>query len=345
MKKIISLTLVFFALVGCSRGGGDIATSSQTVEQANRTRENLAEEESDTTMENAEVKVIIPNGTPALSMVKMITETPTISEGISVTYELVESTDVLSTTLINNDADIAIVPTNLAATLYNKGTNYKLVGTSVWGILYIATTEDISTLEDLKGKRVGAIGRDLTPDALFRYILNGNNIDTEDDLTLEYFSGAPELASNFIAGEIDTVIAPEPLLTSMLMKRKEAFVAINLQDEWEKLTGFESYPQASLIVNTSLIESNPEFVSKFINNYDESVSWVNDNPLVAGVNYEKLGIGLNTKILEPAIPNCSLDFITATEAKSSIQKYLKILFEFNPKLLGGVMVDEGFYFE
>lgn len=337
MKKLIVLTLTLVvALTGCGTSGEPEANQTTDVENM----EDVENEE-----EPLDVKVVMPYGTPTLSSVKMVTENPVIDENVTVTYELIEATDVLSATLINNEADIAIVPTNLAATLYNKDTGYQLAGTSVWGILYVASSEEISDIEDLKGKTIGAMGRDMTPDAILRYILDGNNINADEDLTIEYFSGSSELASNFIAGEINTEVAPEPVLTNMLSKRSYANVVMNLQDEWANLTGYDSYPQASLIISSDLINNNPEFVTSFIEEYDSSVDWVNENPQEAGEYYEKLDIGLNAQIIEEAIPNCSLDFVDSVNAKESINGYLQILYDFNPKLLGGSMVDENLYFE
>jgi len=329
MKKIYSLIIVsILILSGC----GTDPLSSDAVEQSDHSEE-------------LQLKVVTPYGTPTLSMVKMMVENPVIDENTRVSYEAIESTDVLTTTLINNEADIAVVPTNLAAVMYNKEIGYKLVGTSVWGILYIVSSEDISNLEDLKGKTISALGRNVTPDAMLRYVLTENGIRPDEDVTIEYFSGASELATNYIAGESNTALMPEPVLTNVLMKREDSKVVINLQEEWQKLTGLDDYPQASMIVKESLIESNPEVVQAFIKEYSQSITWLNENPAEAGTYYESLGIGLKAPIVERAIPGCGLNYVSASEAKESIETYLGVLFEFNPQLLGGKLVDEGLYFE
>lgn len=335
MKKVISsMLIIMILLIGCS------SNSEQKNEKSNQgnTTQSVSEQK-DT------LNVIIPYGTPTLSMVKMITEKPDILENVKVNYETIESTDVLTTMLINQKADIAVVPTNMAAVLYNKKAGYKLAGTSVWGILYIISSEDISSLKDLKGKTISTIGRNLTPDAMLRYVLTQNGINPDEDVFLKYFSGTSELATNYISGNSNLSIAPEPVLTSMLMKRQDSKVVLNLQEEWSKLTGFESFPQASLVISEDLIKSSPKVVQAFIDEYQEAIAWVNKNPVEAGKYYESLNLGLKAPIVEKAIPGCSLNYVSAKEAKQSIEAYLNVLYKFNPKLLGEKMVDEGFYIE
>lgn len=295
--------------------------------------------------EPIDIKVMVPYGTPALTMAKMIEEKPQIMKGLTVDYETIQATDVLAASIINNEVDIAVIPTNLAATLFGKGVDYKLAGPSIWGVLYLVSSEDINSISDLKGKTISLMGRGLSPDGLMQYMLTENGLNPEIDVTLEYFSGSTELATSFITGESDIAMIPEPLLTNVLMKREDASVVLDLQEEWTKITGFEKYPQASLVISNRLIEERPDVVDSFIQEYSKSVEWLNDNPAKAGVYYESLEIGLSATIVEQAIPNCNLEYMSAKEAKEALNAYLNVLYEFNPKLLGNKEVDEAMYFE
>ncbi len=347
MKKLLLVTMLStLALVSCAKEEPVETTETPVAEDT--TAETTEPATEDTTTENTtptDIKMIMPYGTPALSAVQLLTEQPTFEGNVNISYETIEATDVLTSTLINGDADIAIVPTNLAATLNSKGLDYKLMGSSVWGTFYIASSEGITTIDDLKGKTITTFGQNLTPDAVLKYVLDGNGINYESDLTLNYLGGAPEVATSFIAGESNTVLATQPVLTGMLLKRQDASAVIDLQDEWLSLTGFNSYPQASLIISNELIESNPAFVEDFIAQYDASIDWVNANPKVAGDYYETLNLGLTSAVLEKAIPECSLDFIDTATAHDNIASYLDILFSFNPKLVGESEPDESMYYK
>lgn len=325
------LLIIMLAFTGCTNdNAADKATEATT-----DARE----------IEPLNIKVVAPEGTPTLSMVKMLIENPQITDNAIVEYESLQSTDVLAATLINNEADIAIVPTNLAAVLHSKGVGYKLVGSSIWGVLYVVTSENVSTVEDLVGREVTLVGRNLTPDAVFRYILTEKGIDPDKDLTLEYFSGNSELAADYISGGSDLAMISEPVLTNVLSKRTDSSVVLDLQKEWSELTGLNSYPQASLIISEALIKEQPEFVASFIATYSEAVEWVVANPLKAGEYYESLGLGLNAAIIEKAIPRCNFNFIPVAEGKDAVSKYLDVLYNFNPQLTGGVAPDETLYYE
>ncbi|PAB60678.1 ABC transporter substrate-binding protein [Anaeromicrobium sediminis] len=328
MKKLFSTIFIALALmilfVGC--GSKEVDKEEVKVEPVN-------------------IHVIAPNGTPTLSMVKLFEENPSMGDGVTVTYESIAATDVLASKLTQQEADIAIVPTNLAANMYNKEVPYKLAGSSVWGILYLVSTEEVNGWEDLKGKEISMIGRGLTPDATFRYLLTKNNVEPDKDVSLKYFSGGSELAASFISGKGEYALIPEPLLTKVLMKRKDAKVVLDMQREWSTATGLESYPQASIIVSDDLINNHPEVVDKFLNAYEEGIKWANDNPLEAGKYYENLGIGLKAPLINKAMAGCNIRYVGATDAKESLEAYLNVLFEFNPKLLGGKLPDEGLYLE
>lgn len=357
MKRICSLILLvlLLGLTACSQApAGEVEANEEVVvskdagtEVASEVTETPETEKSDKNMSQVpkldNLKVIMPYGTPTLTMVKMITENPVIEEGLEVDYEMLQATDVLSSMLINKEADIAIVPTNLAAVLHSKGLGYKVAGSSVWGILYVASSEEIDSVEDLKGKEISLIGRGLTPDAILRYVLAGNNIDPDTEVTLNYFSGSSELAANYISGESNIGMVPQPLLTNVLMKRDDSKVVIDLQEEWTKLTGLDKYPQASIIVSEKLAEEHPQIVEKFLAEYAQAITWLNENPAQAGNYYEGLGIGLKAKIVEKAIPSSNIRFETSEDAREALDAYLNVLFEFNPKLLGGQPADETLY--
>lgn len=325
----------------------ETTTAKDTEKQKQEETKKEETKQEETKKENKELslKVVMPYGTPTLSMVKMITENPSLGDGVTVDYEKIQATDVLVSMLINSEPDIAMVPTNLAATIFNKGIDYKLAASSVWGTLYLVSSEDIKSVEDLKGKKIGSLGRNLTPDVVFRYIVSKNGLNPDEDMEIEYFAGAPETAANFIAGKTNTALIPQPVLTKVLMKRKDAKVVLNIQDEWNKVTGTGSFPQASIIVKSDLYKNSPEVVDNFLRQYKAGIDWLNENPLEAGKYYEALNIGLKAKMLEKAIPACNIKYVQVAEEKEVLENYLNILFEYNPKLLGGKKFDKGMMLE
>lgn len=291
------------------------------------------------------INVIVPEGTTSMSMIKLMHDNPEIN-GVKINYECIKTTDLLASKLISNEADIALIPTNLGAKIYNKGLDYKLACSSIWGNLYIVSDEDISTWSDLKGKEVSMIGKGLTPDIIFRYLLNKNGLNPDTDLTINYMGGATEIAPAFISGKSKISIMPEPMLSKVLSKKGDAKIVIDLQKEWEKATGLNSsYPQASLFVKGDLIKNNKKFVDNFLNEYKNSINWVNQNPDNA-LNYSKnLKLESDDSLNIIDIQRFNIRYVNSDDSKKPVQEYLKVLLNYSKDTVGGKLPDEEIYYE
>ena len=332
MKKAISmivvLSLVLVILAGCA------------TKVNNGSKVDLKE------FENISIKVATPSGAPTLSMIKMFKENPSFGEHVEISYESVKSPDLMASRIISGEIDIAVVPTNLAATLFNKGAKYKLAASSVWGILYVIGNEKIDGWEALRGKEIYTMGRGLTPDIVFRYLLSSNGIDPENDVILTYMGDATELASAFIAGKSTISVIPEPVLSNVMMKKEDTVILLDLQEEWSKINkGDSSYPQASLIIKNEIIENNPEFVEMFLQEYQNSINWLFANVEKAGEYNEELQTGLSKGVVIKGLERSNIEYRSSKAAREAIEKYLKVLFEYSPEVIGGKLPDEGFYLQ
>lgn len=291
------------------------------------------------------VNVALPDGMPTLSMVRLLKERPPMGANVTVNYEIVRSPDLLAARVVSGEADIAVVPTNLAAVLHNRNTGYRLAASTIWGVLYLVSNENIKSWEDLRGKTVHTFGRGLTPDIVFRYLLSENNLNPERDVTLNYLGSGTELAQAMIAGRVNTAVIPEPALTQVLTRRQDLSVALDLQKEWGDATGLaDSFPQASIVISGKLIDNNPEFVVRFLKEVEQSVAWLNTNPRTAGTWAEEFQIGLTAAVVERALPRSNIRFVPAVRARRAIEQYLKVLFDFAPESVGGRLPGENFYY-
>ncbi|TCO78655.1 ABC transporter substrate-binding protein [Marinisporobacter balticus] len=332
MKKILSLMMFFllvFSVVGCSKKDntyGDV--------QGNKA------------VEKEFVKIVGLKGPTSIGMIKMFEEKPFLGENLDSSYEIAGSPDILVSKLLSKEVDFAALPTNVAAKLYNKEAGYEMAAINTWGVLYVMTQgETIKTWEDLKGKKINAIAKGSTPDVAFRYLLEKNGLDPEKDVTLDYTFNHVELAQAMIAGKVNIAVLPEPFVTMVSMKNKEATVAMNIQEEWENALGENAaIAQGCLVVRKDFAQKHPDAVKNFLDEYEKSINWVNENKEEAGKLIEKHGIGMKAKIAELAIPRCNIAFKDAQNAKETVQKYLKVLYDFSPKDVGGKLPDENFYY-
>ena len=91
------------------------------------------------------------------------------------------------------------------------------------------------------------------------------------------------------------------------------------------------------------IEAHPDAVETFLQQYEASVNYVNDNVADAAVlvgNYDIVA----APVAEKAIPECNITFIAGNDMKAKLSSYLGILFEQNPAAVGGALPNDDFYY-
>lgn len=332
MKKFLSFIMIFlltFGVIGCSK-------QDNTYEDKQENK----------VVEKEVVKIAGLKGPTSIGMIKMFEEKPNLGENLDSSYEIATTPDVLISKLLSKEVDFAALPTNAAAKLYNKEAGYELAAVNTWGVLYMMTNgEEIKSFEDLKGKKINSIAKGSTPDVVFRYLLEKNGLDIEKDVTLDYTFNHVELAQAMVAGKVDIAVLPEPFVTMVSMKNKQSKIAMNIQEEWKNILGENAaIAQACLVVRKDFAQSHPEAVNSFLEEYEKSINWVNENKEEAGVLVEKHGIGMKAKMAELAIPRCNIAFKDAQDSKETVQRYLKVLYDFSPKDVGGKLPDENFYY-
>ena len=331
MKKFLILfmtsIIILSSLVGC-----------------NSTK--IVEEEPIVHQEPKTIKFCYQDGTPALTSAKLAKENPIIDDNIVIEYEMQKSPDLLVTKVLKEEADIAIVPSNLAAQAFNKELSYEIVGTAVWGSFYLASTEDINGFEELKGREIYTFGKGLTPDLVLRYVLSQNGIDPEEDVKITYLNAASEVGPAFIGGKTNLAVLAEPLLTTITMKKEDTKIILDLNEEWGKAAGTDKgYPQASLIIKKDLIENNREFVEDFIKAYEESRKWAVENSETLGGYAEELGISVAKETIEKGIIWNNVESFNIIDGKEEYKAYYEAILDFAPDFIGGKIPDEDIYFE
>jgi NitT/TauT family transport system substrate-binding protein len=248
--------------------------------------------------------------------------------------------------MIDGSADFAILPTTMAALLYNKGLEYQLLAVPVWGSLYLFGSDTtITRWEDLRGRRVNVMAKGMTPDVLFRYLLKKNGIDPARDITLDYsFPTHIDLANAIAAGQAETGVISEPLASMVIHRNNAVHRIFDLSEEWSKYEGIP-VAETAFIVKKSVTQSNREMVEKLISGYEASTSWVNKNPDSAAMLIVKFNILPNYDVALNAIPHTNLKFIHARGIKPQIEEYLSVFYLMNPDIIGGKIPDEEFIYQ
>ena len=291
-----------------------------------------------------EISVVSPDGLPAIAIAKIAKEKPVIKDGYNTTYSVINTTEALSTTVMKQEPDIAIVPSNMAALVYNKTSNYQIAGTTGMGSFYLVSTEEIKDFSDLVGKEVANIGKGLTPDITVKSILKEKGINP-DDINFTYVNSATDIVPLLATGKVSTGFVPEPALTVLMSKNPDLKIIKNLNDAWkETFNSPQGYPQSTVIVKKDIINNDKEFVNAFLNNLSDSITWANENPSKAGEYASEIGVTTDAKVIGKSLERANLKYIPIKDMVDDYNNYYQKLFDFDAKTVGGKLPDEGIYF-
>mgnify|MGYP000128735419 FL=1 len=288
------------------------------------------------------IRVIVPDGLPALSIVNMVSTTKEI-DGKKINYKIEKLSDALVVNMLKREGDIAVVPSNFSAQLYNKNLGYKILGTVGWGSFYVVSRENIKSLEELKGKEVYTFGKGLTPDIIFQSILEKKGIDKKD-IKINYLSNGNEVASLYLGKKVDTIVIPEPMLSKVLSKSLSSNIVANLNDEWKNIIESDlGYPQSTLVVKEEVYNTNPKLVEEFISKLTESISLIYKNQDKTTENIKLNNLGIDTNILDKVLTRANISYTPVVDCQEEYHKYFEILESVNKKVIGGRLPDEEIY--
>ncbi|MBE6835527.1 MAG: ABC transporter substrate-binding protein [Ruminococcaceae bacterium] len=245
------------------------------------------------------------------------------------------------------EADIAAVPTNLASTLYKKTEKgIKILAVNTLGVLNVLNFkgDEIKTLADLKGRTIYTTGKGSNPEYIINYLLKANDIDPEKDVKIEYKEEGSELVPVWNTDDTAVIIAPQPVATSIKLNYEGAVIAIDLSDEWEKVSSDSKLMMGCVVVRDAFLKENPGAVANFLEDYKRSVEAANTDVEKTATLCEENGIVPKAPLAKAAIPNCNLCFISGEEMKTNLTGYLKVLFEADPTSIGGELPDDGFWY-
>ncbi len=259
-------------------------------------------------------------------------------------FTLEGSADAIVPKLIKGELDMAAVPANLASTLYNNTEGeIQILAVNTLGVLYVISKGEITSVSDLKGKTILATGKGTTPDYTLRYILSENGIDPDKDVTLDFKSEATEVVSALSETEDGVAMLPQPYVTIALNKLSDYKVSIDLNEEWQKLNPKGAIVTGVLVVRKGFADENEDKIKNFLSQYKSSVESVNSDVVSTAKLVVKHGIFDNEKVIEAAIPNCNITFISGEDMINPVNKYLGVLYEQNEKSVGGKMPKDDFF--
>ena len=255
--------------------------------------------------------------------------------------------DEVVAALSKGDADIAAVATNLAATLYNKTEGgVTVLAVNTLGVLSLLSNgQEVNAVSDLKGKTIYAPGQGANPEYILRYVLTGNGLDPDKDVTLQFVGEGSELLTVWQSDPEAIILAPQPVATSILMQNENARTLFDMTEEWDKIAGGDStLMMGCVIVRNEFLQANPGAVELFLQEYAASIEKAQSDVEGTAALCQQYGLIPKAALAQKAIPSCGLTFVTGAEMKTGLSGYLQVMFDANPKSVGGALPGDNFYY-
>ena len=294
----------------------------------------VAEETEAVTLNIAALK-----GPTAMGMVEMME-----TSGDSYTFTLEGSPDAITPRIAKGEIDIAAVPANLAAVLYNNTKGVKVIAVNTLGVLYLVGNGEveINRREDLLGKTIYSAGKGSTPQYALESILSALNLEEGKDVFVEWKSEHAECVAALLSDTESIAMLPQPFATSALMQNKSLSIVLDLNELWESING-SPLITGCLIARSEVLEKYKEAVESFLSLYSSSVDLVNSNNAEASLLIEKYGI-IKAAVAAKALPYCNIVCMRGEEMKKALNIYYNSLYSLNPKSVGGSIPSEEIYF-
>ena len=318
-KKMISVLLTAGLLAGTLAGSCIIVSAEETASD--------------------KIAVGALKGPTAMGMAQLLDDD-------SYDFTIAASPDEIVPQIVQGNVDIAAVPSNLAAVLYQKTQkNVSVLAVNTLGVLYLVENgESIQSVEDLKGKTIYASGKGATPEYALEYVLSANGIDPEKDVTIEYKSEHAEVVAALANDQTAAGLLPQPFVTTALMKKDSLRVALDLNQLWQDGVSDDSQLVTGVVVvRNDYLKEHEADVDAFMDAYQASVEFVNSDPDQAAKIIGAHDI-IAEEVAKKAIPDCSIVFVEGEEMQTMLSGYLSTLEQQNPEMVGGQLPDDDFYY-
>ncbi len=331
MKKLLSIILAGVMAISLAACSTSPASSEEPAQ-----------------VEKIDVNLGLLKGPTGMGAVELLDKNEKGEAANNYNFTLFSSPTDITAKVISGELDIAAVPSNLAATLYNKTEGgVKVVAVNTIGTLSIVEVGTrINDVKDLEGKTIYAAGQGATPEYALDYVLTAAGI--KDSVKIEWVPEHAEVVSMLATGDATVGIIPEPNVTSVLLQNADARVAIDMSKRWDEAAasnGSDSrLVMGCIIVNSKFAEEHKDNLDAFLAEYAQSIDFVNGNVDEAARLCEHFEIIPKAPVAKKAIPNSGIVYLDGEEMEEALGAFLTVLNEYNPKIIGGKLPDEGFYY-
>ena len=294
------------------------------------------------------IKVTVLNGTTGFGIAKLMKDAKNGNATLHYTFNVEADASNVMAALINGSTDIAALPTNAAATVYNKTNGaVQVLALNTLGVLYVVSNGEahtITDLESLRGKTVFCPASN--PSVIFSALCHANGLTVGSDIFVDTTYAEPAAVRDALAtGAIDLAVLPEPMVTIAKSKNAKLDVSLDLTAEWDKSFKTGSLVQGCIVIRKAFAEEHPNEVARFLTEYKASINYMKENVSDAAKMIVEEGIFAGTPLVAAAaIPRCNATFVTGDAMKASLSGFLEVLHSLAPNSIGGALPQSDFYY-
>ncbi len=289
------------------------------------------------------IRIGILKGPSTVSFIQML-DNPAPINGKEVKFIIKDEPMQIQALMMQGKVDFAILPTIMAANLYNKGVDYRMVACPVWGTLYLLTNRNEMTLDSLKNKSVAVFGQGSTSDILTRRTLLRNGVT---NVRIDYtYSNNTEIAQALRYKKVNFAVVSEPLVSNLLTLDSTISIVRKIGCE-AYLNNVENdiFVQTAFLVSGRFTKKYSELIPFVCEAYTQSCNFLNDQPEKAAQLMVKYKLSPSLSAARTSLPLCNIHYVGAFALEQEVHKYFDIFYQFNPDCIGGKVPDNEFIYQ
>ena len=342
MKKIVAFVLSVILVLSLAACGQQAAAPTEAPVVETTAAPTEAPTEAATEPVPVTANVMVLNGTTGFGMANLMDAAANGEAALNYKFSVETDASNIVAALVNGSVDIAALPTNAAATVYNKTQGkVQILALNTLGVLYLVTdgSVNVESVADLEGMTVYAPAQN--PSFIFQNIVQSNDLG---NVTIDNTYAQPaDLNAAVSSGQVSVAVLPEPMVTVAKSKNPDLVVALDLTKEWDKVSQPGSLGQGCVVVRKAFAEANPDAVKAFLSEYEASINGLMSDVEGTAAKIEAHAIFTKAAVAAKAIPNCNVCFIAGEQMKTAMAEFMNIMFQVAPASVGGAIPGDDFY--
>ena len=270
------------------------------------------------------------NGPTGIGGLKMIRDYKSIE------IKTINSPNNMLSMIVKGEADIAAIPANMAAIIFNRQLQYKAVAVISEAKLFIVSAnKNIQTINDLKNKTIYCGTKLAAPDLMLQYLISKENIQ---NVNISYSFSNPDLSKMIASENADIAILPEPFISSAMIENSNVHIVVEMSKY------IEDYPVAILIAKDTFINHNKTLLNEVLSEYKKSTEYILNNKNEIENLIKNSTMIINPKAAVYGLNRMGLTFYDGEQMKFALKSYYNFLYNFDKKLIGGKLPSDNYYY-